>query len=62
MEKDTERVVKVAVIGSGLAGLTAAFLLSSAKTCDNLRFDVHIFEKVSLKVRWSPLILTCLLF
>ena len=44
--------VKVAVIGSGLAGLTAAYLLTtrSASGMDNdddVEFDVHLFEKVS---------------
>lgn len=41
------RTVKVAIIGSGLAGLTAAHLL--ARPVDNegdVRFEVHIFEKV----------------
>ncbi len=39
------RTVKVAVIGSGLAGLTAAYLLTSSKDAD-VEFDVHLFEKV----------------
>jgi len=39
--------VKVAVIGSGLAGLTATYLLN--KPCEGraVRFEVHLFEKVS---------------
>ncbi|KAI9468926.1 MAG: Per1-like-domain-containing protein [Benjaminiella poitrasii] len=40
MSKD-KRVVKVAVIGSGLAGLTATYLLENNP--DN--FEVHLFEK-----------------
>lgn len=39
------RVVKVAIIGSGLAGLTAAFLLSQSSS-EEVEFDVHVFEKV----------------
>ncbi|KAJ7456438.1 hypothetical protein FB451DRAFT_1407146 [Mycena latifolia] len=38
------RTVKVAVIGSGLAGLTAAYLLTSSRP-DDVDFDVHLFEK-----------------
>lgn len=45
------RRVKVAIVGSGLSGLTAAYLL--AKENDRLRledsdvtFDIHLFEKV----------------
>lgn len=41
------RTVKVAVIGSGLAGLTSAFLLSTVNSStSNVKFDVHLFEKV----------------
>lgn len=43
-----KRVVKVAVIGSGLAGLTAAYLLATARPeAPDVEFEVHIFEKVS---------------
>jgi predicted NAD/FAD-binding protein len=43
-----KRVVRVAVIGSGLAGLTAAALLSSQDitSSDNVKFECHLFEKV----------------
>ncbi|KIY47003.1 hypothetical protein FISHEDRAFT_46098 [Fistulina hepatica ATCC 64428] len=44
-----ERMVKVAVIGSGLAGLTAAHLLCSKandiRCQDGVDFEVHLFEK-----------------
>ena len=39
------RTVKVAVVGSGLAGLTVAHLLSNTELRD-LEFEVHVFEKV----------------
>lgn len=42
------RTVKVAVVGSGLAGLTAAHLLSSSQS--NVDFEVHVFEKVSITI------------
>ncbi|KAF8060966.1 hypothetical protein FPV67DRAFT_1423103 [Lyophyllum atratum] len=38
-----QRQVKVAIVGSGLAGLTAAYLLSAQET--EVDFDVHLFEK-----------------
>ena len=40
------RPVKVAVIGTGLAGLTAAYLLSTEHRKE--QFDVHLFEKARL--------------
>ncbi|KAJ3843510.1 splicing factor, Prp19-binding domain-containing protein [Lentinula raphanica] len=40
------RIVKVAVIGSGLAGLTAAYLLSGSSSSE-VEFEVHVFEKSS---------------
>ncbi|KAJ7480105.1 hypothetical protein B0H11DRAFT_1725374 [Mycena galericulata] len=41
------RTVKVAVVGSGLAGLTAAYLLASAHPDDNVVFDIDLFEKTA---------------
>lgn len=43
------RTVKVAVVGSGLAGLTAAYLLATKPevTDSDVKFEVHLFEKVS---------------
>ncbi|PPQ98873.1 hypothetical protein CVT24_003504 [Panaeolus cyanescens] len=40
------RTVRVAVIGSGLAGLTAANLLTRPHIGDDIEFEVHLFEKV----------------
>ncbi|KAJ7924471.1 hypothetical protein B0H13DRAFT_1978624 [Mycena leptocephala] len=40
------RTVKLAVVGSGLAGLTAAHLLVSSRLDTDVEFDVHLFEKV----------------
>jgi predicted NAD/FAD-binding protein len=44
------RKVKVAIIGSGLAGLTAAHILSTTifHGRDYVQFEVHLFEKVCL--------------
>ncbi|KAK7064731.1 hypothetical protein R3P38DRAFT_56509 [Favolaschia claudopus] len=39
------RTVRVAVVGSGLAGLTAAYLLASSHLEDGVEFEVHLFEK-----------------
>lgn len=36
---------------AGLAGLTAAYLLSSSEARTGLSFDVHLFEKVSVFVK-----------
>ncbi|KAG7450733.1 uncharacterized protein BT62DRAFT_1072763 [Guyanagaster necrorhizus] len=41
------RTVKVAIIGSGLAGLTAAYLLTKPSEDEDPGFDVHLFEKTS---------------
>ncbi|XP_006454544.1 hypothetical protein AGABI2DRAFT_182515 [Agaricus bisporus var. bisporus H97] len=39
------RRVKVAVVGSGLAGLTSAWLLTRPLNNRDVEFDVHLFEK-----------------
>ncbi|KAJ7223394.1 hypothetical protein GGX14DRAFT_513778 [Mycena pura] len=39
------RTVKVAVVGSGLAGLTTTYLLSSSLPDSDVAFEVHLFEK-----------------
>ncbi|KAI3622590.1 nad fad-binding protein [Moniliophthora roreri] len=44
----SRRTVKVAVIGSGLAGLTAAYLLSERnEDGDGVEYEVHLFEKTN---------------
>ncbi|THU87771.1 hypothetical protein K435DRAFT_804053 [Dendrothele bispora CBS 962.96] len=52
LECPMPRIVKVAVVGSGLAGLTAAHLLSDSINRDVL-FDVHLFEKARLHTQTS---------
>lgn len=42
------RAIKVAVVGTGLAGLTAAHLLTKECTGNDVEFEVHLFEKVSV--------------
>ncbi|KAF8213691.1 hypothetical protein K438DRAFT_1565257 [Mycena galopus ATCC 62051] len=40
------RSIKIAVVGSGLAGLTTAYLLASSHP-EDVEFDVHLFEKTA---------------
>jgi hypothetical protein len=40
------RTVKVGVVGSGLAGLTAAHLLTNVSKASDVEFEVHLFDKV----------------
>ncbi|KAF9015402.1 hypothetical protein BDQ17DRAFT_1536070 [Cyathus striatus] len=40
-----ECTIKVAVVGSGLAGLTAAYLLAQPLESGGTQFEVHVFEK-----------------
>ena len=40
------KTVRVAVIGSGLAGLTAAYRLSKTPKLEDVEFEVHLFDKV----------------
>lgn len=42
----SQRTIRVAVVGSGLAGLTAAYLLSRTEFEGPVKVEVHIFEKV----------------
>ncbi|KAF7340132.1 hypothetical protein MVEN_01931600 [Mycena venus] len=41
------RRVKVAVVGSGLAGLSAAYLLASSHRDNDVEYEVHLFEKTA---------------
>ena len=41
-----KRTVKVAVVGSGLAGLTAAYKLVKGSEHREVHVEVHLFEKV----------------
>lgn len=63
------RRVKVAVVGSGLAGLTAAYLLSTVYQRADIRhddgpveYDVHVFEKVCAHFPLLILSKVCLSF
>ncbi|KDR85242.1 hypothetical protein GALMADRAFT_340113 [Galerina marginata CBS 339.88] len=39
------RTVKVAIVGTGLAGLTAAHLLTKPSSDEEVKFELHLFEK-----------------
>lgn len=43
----SRKTVKVAVIGSGLAGLTTAYLVAEQSKDHDVHFDIHVFEKVT---------------
>lgn len=45
--QSTKRTVKVAVVGSGLAGLTAAYRLAQGSDHGNVHVEVHLFEKAA---------------
>jgi len=47
------RTVKVAVVGSGLAGLTVAHLLTKPSEGNEINFEVHIFEKVRTRAHFQ---------
>ncbi|SRR6266478_2620780 len=60
--KPQPRGVKVAVVGSGLAGLTAAYLLSTVHQRADVRhnggpveYEVHVFEKVCVLSSFPPI-------
>lgn len=44
---DIRRPLKVAIIGTGLAGLTAAHLLEKEASQRGVELELHLFEKVS---------------
>ena len=51
--QSNKRTVKVAVVGSGLAGLTAAYRLAQGSDHGDVHVEVHLFEKVSRALRRS---------
>lgn len=50
----TTRPLKVAVVGSGLAGLTAAHVLVREASRTGEDVEVHLFEKVSARPLPTP--------
>ena len=45
--EENKNKIKIAVIGSGLAGLSAAYFLEQGQNDKEKEFEVHLFEKNS---------------
>ncbi len=51
----SKRTIKIAVVGSGLAGLTASYRLATAKILnEDVVVEVHLFEKVNINAPHEP--------